>query len=171
MLLLSSCKVDDNSTQVINSNQETTPKGKIITLKSGVRVKLVDGVYYLSDDIVLSNEQLISLEEEGHIYTGLTNTLVPETTLYPHTGMPLSFEQGIIRTKAVGQNPTPYNMWAMVRYVYGSSLSQTQREIMKAAIHHWENNSNVRFYNATGQPTIDPVLGFAYPYIEFIEWK
>lgn len=166
--MLYSCKADDSSVEETAHNQEVVSKGEIITLKSGVRVKLLDGVYYLSDDIVLSDEQLKSLEDEGHIYSGLTGKLEPEMTVHPCTGMPLDSEQGIIGTKAVGQYPTPYNMWAMVRYVYGSSLSQTQREIMRLAIEHWEANSNVRFYNATGQPTVDPVYGFAYPYIEFV---
>ncbi len=132
--LLSSCRKDDttNERSEIKSDSE-----KLITLKSGVTVLLKSGNYYLSDDILLSETQLKSLEKEEHIYSGITGSLKPETTTHPSTGMPLYFKLG---TKAVGQYPTPYNMWAMVRYVYGSSLSPVQREIMRLAIAHWEAN-------------------------------
>ncbi len=162
LTFFTSCTKDDIQSETQEAKSE---KGELITLKSGVRVLLKNGTYYLSDDIVLSNAQVKSLESDGNIYSGIKGPLKPETTVHPSTGMPFNFNKA---GKAVGQYPTPYNMWAMVRYVYGPSLSQVQREIMKAAIEHWEANSNVRFYNATGQPTVDPTYGFAYPYIEFV---
>lgn len=36
---------------------------------------------------------------------------------------------------------------------------------MRNAIQHIESRTNVRFYNATGQPTVDPTYGFKYPYV------
>ena len=35
------------------------------------------------------------------------------------------------------------------------------------ALRHWEANTNVRFYNATGQPTRDETYNIDYPYIYF----
>jgi len=48
-------------------------------------------------------------------------------------------------------------------------LSSWTKQTITQAINHWEANTNVRFYNATGQPTVDPVWGFAYPYVEFTQ--
>ncbi|GAL77262.1 hypothetical protein JCM19274_4975 [Algibacter lectus] len=56
----------------------------------------------------------------------------------------------------------------MVRFVYAPDLTTDRRNIIRQALIHWEANTNVRFYNATGEPTVDPTYGFAYPYIEFV---
>lgn len=37
----------------------------------------------------------------------------------------------------------------------------------RGALRNIERLTNIRFYNATGQPTRDPVYGFDYPYINF----
>lgn len=65
--------------------------------------------------------------------------------------------------------PTPYNLWAMVRYTLAPNLTFHTTQTITEAINHWEATTNVRFYNATGQPTIDPTYGFAYPYVEFTQ--
>jgi hypothetical protein len=164
LFVVASCNQDNLITERNESTPAISSEGKIVTLKSGVEVLLKDGKYYLSDDILLSEQQLKSLEENGDLMPPNSLPLGPELKIHPVTGMPFSANDG----KAVGQYPTSYNMWAMVRYVYGPSLSSVQREIMRLAIEHWEANSNVRFYNATGMPTVDPTYGFAYPYIEFV---
>jgi hypothetical protein len=164
LFLVTSCNQDNSIAEQNEPNTLINSNGKIVTLKSGVEVLLKDGKYYLSDDILLSDLQLKSLDEHGDLTPPNSAPPGPELKVHPVTGMPLSTDAG----KAVGQYPTSYNMWAMVRYVYGPSLSSVQREIMRLAIEHWEANSNVRFYNATGMPTVDPTYGFAYPYIEFV---
>lgn len=57
----------------------------------------------------------------------------------------------------------------MVRYTLSPNLTAYTKQTITEAINHWEANTNVRFYNATGQPTIDPTYGFAYPYVEFTQ--
>jgi len=165
LLMVLSCNRDNTITENNDTNPSVTGKGDLITLKSGVQVLLKDGQYYLSDDIILNKAQLESLDKYGDLVPANSNPLSADHTTHPATGMPLSLTQG---NKAVGQYPTSYNMWAMVRYVYGPSLSTVQKDIMRLAIEHWEANSNIRFYNATGMPTVDPTYGFAYPYIEFV---
>lgn len=87
---------------------------------------------------------------------------IPQTGIVPSTG-------GMtIGPMNVGIYPTPYNIWAMVRYTLHPNLSYSTRLMIADAIAHWEQNTNVRFYNATGEPTVDPVYGFQYPYVEFI---
>lgn len=162
MIFILSCSTEDVQADLKDIKAEVTSEGKLITLKSGVRVVQKGKDYYLADDIVLTQDQLKSLDEKGDIFSGITGDLKPDLTVHPATNTPLNS-----KSRAVGQYPTPYNMWAMVRYVYGPSLSYAQREIMRRSIEHWEANTNIRFYNATGQPTIDPQYGFAYPYVEF----
>lgn len=162
MVFILSCSTEDLQTQRSEITTDVTSDNTLITLKSGIRVFQKNGDYYLADDIVLSKEQLTSLDEQGDIFAGINGDIKPDLSTHPTTNAPLNF-----KSRSVGQYPTPYNMWAMVRYVYGPSLSTTQREVMRRAIEHWEANTNVRFYNATGQPTVDPQYGFAYPYVEF----
>lgn len=46
-------------------------------------------------------------------------------------------------------------------------MSNYQKEQILDAISHIEELTNARFYNATGEPTVHPTYGFAYPYVEF----
>jgi len=134
-------------------------KPELITLKSGVVIEKKGDQYLFEGDILLSDAQLKSLEETGDFF--------PEEELSPVTLAQQNKES--IQFKNLGVYPTPYNLWAMVRYTLHPNLSSWTKQTITQAINHWEANTNVRFYNATGQPTVDPTWGFAYPYVEFTQ--
>lgn len=145
----------------ISLNTESLPQSKteLITLKSGVVVEKIGDNYIFEGDIVLSETQLEALRETGDFLP----------TERPKAITPLQQNEESIKFKNVGLYPTPYNMWAMVRYTFSPGLSSWTKQTITEAIQHWEANTNVRFYNATGQPTVDPTYGFQYPYVEFTQ--
>ena len=51
----------------------------------------------------------------------------------------------------------------MVRFVYNSNLTATERAKIKSALEEIEASTNVRFYNATGEDTYNSEYGFYYP--------
>lgn len=136
----------------------------LVTLKSGVIVERKGDTYIMEGDIILTPEQLKSLDETGCIYGEVPENPAPNTTVNPVTNM--SYDR--LETRNVGIYPTPYNLWAMARFTYNSSLTSAQKASIKTALLHIESLTNVRFYNATGQPTRDPNYGFDYPYIDFV---
>lgn len=143
-------------------------KDGLITLKSGAVVQKTGDTFYFEGDMILSLEQLKTLNEKGDFMTMSFQEANKKSKAHPVYNIP--FETGADGSipRAFGVYPTSYNMWAMVRIVYASDLTYDRRNIIREAIQHWEASTNVRFYNATGQPTVDPTYGFAYPYIEFV---
>jgi hypothetical protein len=144
-------------------------KDGLITLKSGVVVKKTGDKFYWQGDMILSDKQLETLDKQGDYITQDPRKTVKETPVHPVYNIPVKAGEGnTVIPRAFGIYPTPYNMWAMVRFVYAPDLTWDRRFIIREALLHWEANTNVRFYNATGQPTHDPDWGFAYPYLEFV---
>ncbi|HFK5554049.1 TPA: M12 family metallopeptidase [Elizabethkingia anophelis] len=124
--------------------------------------------------MILSSLQLKSLDEKGNL---LGDNEIPEdkadTSIHPVFNLPMSTLEGDNKTlpRNLGINANPYRLWAMVRFTYGASiLNHPNRDMFQArirkAMQQIQSQTNVRFYNATGQPTVDPTWGFAYPYIE-----
>jgi hypothetical protein len=146
---------------------ESNPE--IITLKSGEKVVKKDGVYYIADDIMISDEQLRTLEETGSIFTNPKEIEAnkPEEfiPLDPTTGM-LEY-YGTANTKAVGIHPYQNMFWSMCRYSLKNIYSTEGRDSIKSAINYIESLTNVRFYDATNEPAVDPVYGFVYPCVVF----
>lgn len=174
LFFLVSCENEE-----LNNNQPISPKEKsveseLITLKSGATVELKDGKYFWMGDVMLSSAQLKQLEETGDIFIESQEIGKNEGDLLssPATGY-ISVPQNI-NTRSTAIYPTPYNLWAMVRFTYaksgtGTTLNSYTRSLVKEALEYWEAHTNVRFYNATDQPTIDPTYGFAYPYVNFCD--
>lgn len=134
---------------------------EIISLSNGNIVEERGGYIYLEGDIRLTPEQLDNLCESGNVFgEGISEPSLP-SNVHPITNLP------ICSTRNVGVYPTGYNLWAMVRFVYDSNLTTAQRNAIKAALVRIQSNTNVRFYNATGQPTHDDNYNIDYPYINF----
>jgi hypothetical protein len=168
-----SCENNDLSTEDEASTVDEflSMQDGLITLKSGAVVEKKGDVFYWNGDMMLSQKQLETLDEHGDyiIEEPRQSDFETETLIHPVYNIPIEAgENNTAIPRAFGIYPTPYNMWAMVRFVYASNLTNDRRNIIRLALQHWEANTNVRFYNATGQPTVDPTYGFAYPYIEFV---
>lgn len=164
--LFSSCSKEDLTEPNVTPPQpvSSTSSPEVITLESGVQVVKKGDKYLWEGDILLSDTQLKALNDYGTIFPQTDEKPGPVTNLNPVTNLPL---EGVKTTKSLGIYPTSYNMWAMVRFTYNSNLSSYQRESIKDALLDIESKTNVRFYNATGQPTVDPTYGFEYPYLDF----
>lgn len=163
-LTFCSCTNDVNE-EIIGNDFGTLSnvKTEIIKLKSGFTVTKENGVYSMGD-ILLSEEQVKLLDETGSIYPAQTETLPDDSILIsPITGTKAIYPTDA--TRAIGRHPNENVFWSMVRYVIDPSLSTSQRYILRSAIQHIESRTNVRFYNATGEPTVDPTYGFEYPYV------
>jgi len=156
-------------------NQQEEPKpappsplvdrGERIVLQSGAIVYKKGNLYTYEGDILLSEAQVKLLAETGHFFPKDEGEMEEaqdfRLTLNPATNTPIDGELG---TKAHGIYPTPYNLWAMVRYRIDPGFNDWYDNLLlQNAIAHIEANTNVRFYNATGEPTHDPVYGFEYP--------
>lgn len=168
-LAFSSCTNDvnediiaDASGTLSNSDTET------IELKSGFTIKKENGVYSMGD-ILLSEEQVKLLDETGAPFVPMEEPTLTPLTLPAMMGGAMM--DNATRSCAVYPN---YNLWAMVRFVYApegyakeTQLEPYTKSIIQAALRHWEATTNVRFYNATGQPTHDDTYNIDYPYIYF----
>jgi hypothetical protein len=141
---------------------------ELVTLQSGVVVEKRGDNYFMEGDVNLSPAQLIALDETGTIFLNTPESIKPETSLHPVYNLPLELYTEGVTTRATGIYPTPYNLWAMVRFVYNANLTNSQISRISTALHNIESLTNVRFYNATGQPTVDPTYGFDYPYLDFV---
>lgn len=169
VVFIASCKKNEESTSEGNIDPLWNAKDGVIKLKSGAIVEKRGDLYIWQGDMILTDIQLKTLDQYGNLFTEKPKYIGPDTTIHPVYNIPM--QVGPANTavpRAFGNYPTPYNVWAMVRFVYSSDLTWDRKYIIQEALAHWEANSNVRFYNATGQPTVDPVYGFAYPYIEFV---
>ncbi len=163
-LSFNSC-TNDISEDVLTNHSSTSSndEAEIIKLTSGFNIKKENGVYSMGD-ILLSDEQVKLLDETGSIYPVPNNTLPSDSLLVsPMTGTKVIYPTSI--TRATGRDPNENVFWSMVRYVINPSLTANERIVLRNAIQHIESRTNVRFYNATGQPTVDPTYGFKYPYV------
>lgn len=165
-LLLFSCSQDDVVTngQIAGTNEQ---KGEFITLQSGVIVEKKGDKYIFGGDIILSEEQLKNLNETGSIVGEMTESLTRDLSVNPITNLPLD-KSKMVSTRNLGVYPTPYNLWAMVRFTYDSNLTSKQKAYIKAALLDLQSKTNVRFYNSTGQSQHDAVYNIDYPYVNFI---
>jgi len=151
---------DDNTTTCIKTDQDYV---SIETLASGVSVVKKNNLYYYEGDIILSPEQLNNLSLYGDIIKPGTE-ITQCTDLNPITNLPKNTST---TTRALGVYPTGYNLWAMARFTYDANLSSYQKNRIKQALLNIQSKTNVRFYNATGQPTHDDKYNIDYPYINF----
>jgi len=175
LIVMSSCE----SKEFIDGSlkkQGTTEQSEFITLKSGAIVEKHGDKYIWQDDILLSDTQYKLLDETGDIIQDPANEEVLDASNVVRVNLTTGYDYipYDVKTRSTAIYPTPYNMWAMVRFTYakegtGTTLNANTRELIRQALHHWEANTNVRFYNATDQPTIDPTYGFAYPYVNFCD--
>lgn len=169
LFFTTSCENNEPTTDFEKSSDFSSMNDGLITLKSGAVVEKKGDEFYYQSDMILSEEQLKTLDETGDFIIEEPDLTENETDIHPVYNIPIeATEDGSVVPRAFGLNPTPYNMWAMVRFVYASNLTNDRRTIIRQALEHWEANTNVRFYNATGQPTVNPTYGFAYPYVEFV---
>lgn len=165
-LLMFSCKKEADQPK---SPPVDEGKSELVTLKSGVVVEKKGDKYVWGGDMRLSPTQLKALDEKGSIFTETTTKPGPDRSIHPVYNIPMKAgPNNTAIPRALSIYPTPYNMWAMVRFVYNANLPWIMRLSISQALHDIEAVSNVRFYNATGQPTVDPVYGFEYPYIDFV---
>lgn len=143
---------------------------EIITLKSGVVVEKRGDHYIIGGDVILTDSQLMALDEIGSFFSSDLNESVDTTgaiKMLVQSGMGHYFpDRSSSNLKAFGVYPTSLNTWAMVRYTLDTNLTWTQLIAITAAIEHIELNSNVRFYNATGEPTT--YNGIPLDYVNFI---
>ncbi len=164
-----------NDMDLNSEKQQTTERSsEFVTLKSGIMVEKRGSDYIFGGDMILFPEQLKALEEKGNLIGENNNPKnAPDTSIHPVYNIPISAinPEGGTASKNLGMNADPYRLWAMVRFTYGPSiLNHPNKNFyltrIRQALVHIQNKTNVRFYNATGQPTVDPTWGFAYPYIE-----
>lgn len=140
----------------------------MVTLKSGAVVeKKANGDIVYLGDILLSEEEYKRLDKTGSMFEAgdydepRKDKGIP---VYPLTGM--SAYQPSLR--AVGVNPYQNKFWSMLRFRFSSNLSSWQISSIKSAMAYMESVTNVRFYDATNEPTVDPTYGFPYSYVEFM---
>lgn len=163
VILIASCK---KTGSLKESDSFSNAKDGLITLNSGVVVEKRGNSYWLQGDILLSDAQFKLLDEKGTLETPKEEDKKQsaELAVSPLTGQLFAAQ---VQPRSVGVHPNENRMWAMVRYKVNANLSAGARLAVTAAIQHIEANTNIRFYNATGQPTYDSQWGFYYPYLEF----
>jgi hypothetical protein len=161
--LLFSCtsSYEENNTTTCIKPEQTS--AAIETLASGVSVLKKKNLYYYEGDIVLSAEQLHNLSLYGDIIKP-GEKISKCVDLNPTTNLP---KNTFSSTRALGVYPTGFNLWAMARFTYDANLSPFQKNIIKQTLLNIQSKTNVRFYNATGQPTHDNKYNIDYPYINF----
>lgn len=159
----SSCNHDEDIGSVNNPESLLHGDDNVIKLQSGFIVTKKDGKYSMGD-ILLTEAQVKLLDETGSIYPTEYATAYSDSIIVsPLSGIAKIYPDNLSR--AVGINPNENMIWTMVRYVIDPSLTISERNVLRNAIQHIESITNVRFYNATGQPTEDPRFGFKYPYV------
>lgn len=173
-VIFSSCSNEDEHQKIAidPTVQELNSFDELKTLKSGVQVAKKGDDYIYLGDILLTEEQLKNLEEVGSMFPEEPLTEENKPT-YTTDGEPISPVFGVnnlpseVSTYAVGRSPYQGMFWSMLRYTFSPNLNSYQKTQILDAISHIEELTNARFYNATGEPTVDPTYGFAYPYVEF----
>jgi hypothetical protein len=161
VLFFLSCAKDKISDQ---DNQKDGP----ITLKSGVVVEKKGADYFWEGDIRLTKEQYKNLDAYGQLLPKKPDYVGAEKNAHPAFNVPFENTiKGRAIPRAFSIYPTAYNLWAMVRIIYGSNLTLSEKQKIQSALLEMQSNTNVRFYNATCEPLVDPTYGFTYPNIEF----
>lgn len=169
VLAFSSC-TNDVSEEMIADSSDTSSntETEIVELKSGFTITKENDVYSMGD-ILLSEDQVKLLDETGAPFVPMKEPTL--ATLKLPAMMGGTMIENKTRSCAVYPN---YNLWTMVRFVYApegyaneTQLAPYTKSIIQAALRHWEATTNVRFYNATGQPTHDDTYNLDYPYIYF----
>lgn len=165
-------ELDDVAQSKSNSDSSARVKGDLITLQSGAVVEKRGDLYFYAEDIALSDAQLDRLDKTGDIFYDPKEMEAIKPTdsmlVSPSLGMRAYYEEKNT-LRAGGRHPYENAYWAMVRFTFGPNLSYDARQKAVQAIKHIEANTNVRFYNATGQPIYDTKYKFYYPYIEIID--
>ncbi|MFV0506497.1 MAG: M12 family metallopeptidase [Bacteroidales bacterium] len=145
-------------------------EGNLVTLKSGIVIEEKEGHFILDGDILLTEEQIELLDKTGSIFPAEIEPIDSSKIILignPATGVDYIINPSLSHTKAVGRHPYEGTAWSMVRYVLDPTLDYYTKMNIQGAIEHYNTNTNVRFYNATGKPTKDPTYGFEYPYVYF----
>lgn len=181
LLVLSSCVSDEFNDvslnkQSVNLNNDIHKTTQLITLKSGVVVEKIDGKYIYLGDIILSDQQFRLLDETGSMFPDESKLELDFDRIHmPQNSVPALPQAGVMAypkvgmtTQAVGRSPQQNMFWSMMRFTFGSNLNEWQKQQILDAMAYMESETNIRFYNATGQPTRDPKWGFDYPYVEFV---
>ncbi|WP_343670566.1 M12 family metallopeptidase [Chitinophaga sp.] len=150
------------------ANQKELQKDGLITLKSGVVVEKKGANYFWEGDILLSETQLKNLDTYGQLQPSKPDYIGAVKNEHPAFNVPFVDPNGNRAIpRAFSIYPTAYNLWAMVRIIYGSNLTTYEKQVIQSALQEMEASTNVRFYNATCEPLVDPTYGFTYPNIEF----
>ncbi|MDR3129891.1 MAG: hypothetical protein LBU03_06620 [Tannerellaceae bacterium] len=160
-----SCNSDNSDEILQKSIEPLTSEPEFITLRSGTFVEKREDKYIWQDDILLSQIQYELLDETGDIIPsvpeeigGLNKIEVASITGYDFVSENITNTDDIqLRSAAI--YPTSYNLWAMVRFTYakagtGTTLHYFTKSLIKQALAHWEAKTNIRFYNATDEPTV-----------------
>lgn len=167
--LLFSCQTDDfNDTEKVDKilNEE---KDTLVELPSGAAVLKNGKQYTWQGDILLSEQQLNLLAETGTPIEPLCEPNI-QALDFPAIlgGVP---REKLSKVCAVNSRNS---LWTMVRFVYAptgfdieTQLAPSTKLLIQKALRHWETYTNIRFYNATGEPTRDSKYNFDYPYIFF----
>lgn len=172
MLLLFACSSEEvpQISQVNSSSTASTQDREFVTLKSGVVVEKKGDKYFLGD-IYFSESQLERLDKTGTFFCDPKEqeAFKPSDSIIvsPHLGIIAVYPiNQATHTKSVGRHPGEQMTWAMVRFTWGKDLDFNDKCTAVDAINYIQSVTNVRFYNATGQPTSG--YGIDFPYIEFI---
>lgn len=164
------CSTNEKEEYPTLSKEEQTV---VMTLASGAHVVKQENHYVYLGDLILSEEQFRGLDQQGDVFAYKKQKSY-EGPFKPEYGIAqkhLSLEDGrmqagSIETKVVARPPGTH--WAMVRFTFDSNLTSSQISAIQLAMDEMEAQTNVRFYNATGEPTTDPRSGVAYDYINFL---
>lgn len=168
LVTMSACDSSD-----LTGDSQASKQSESIILKSGAIVQRHSDNYVWQNDIILSDAQYKLLDETGDIIPDPNKKQVLDASNAKKVNSATGYDYipYSVTTRSTAINPTSYNMWAMVRFTYAKSgtLNSYTKSLIQQALAYWEANTNVRFYNATDQPTVDPTYGFAYPYVNFCD--
>ena len=174
LFLFSSClrEVEDYSKVVYNDDNniiEKNEKKELIKLSSGETIVKVGDEYFYSDDIKLSEEQFLSLKNYGILFSKSTYDYNPKKS---SSGVPVTPESGMASydnriSTSFGLTPYVGKFWSMARFKFNKNITPSQERAIRSAIRYIENETNVRFYDATNDPDRHPQHGFVYPNIVF----
>ncbi|MGL4852486.1 MAG: M12 family metallopeptidase [Tannerellaceae bacterium] len=144
-------------------------KSEYVTLNSGVIVEKKGDIYFIADDVMISDEQLKRLDETGSIFINPEDIEINK----PKDFIPIDPTSGILEyydsenSRAVGRHPYQNMFWAMCRYSLKHISSINERNNIKSAMRYIESQTNVRFFDATEEPEDNRPYGFVYPCIMF----
>jgi Astacin (Peptidase family M12A). len=171
--LLASCSSNEIENPLENeAKNRAIDNSEFVTLMSGAIVEKWNDSYLYLGDILLSDEQFELLDETGSIFHSTENKELHQVNdeniipIYPETGMS-NYYLTTSTSKAVGKHPYQNMFWSMLRFTFHRDLTNSQRQSILSAMAYMESLTNIRFYNATGEPTRDTQYGFDYPYVEF----